>query len=136
MISLLVLLVTIGLTAAFYVRQRSSLPHSKIEAMVFACLYCISLGLALRFGGRIYPGIHFPQSPLLNALLNGNRLFVGVGYAAVLVAFVGDSLRVLVRPSSHRFAVAMNGMKWLAVALAVTISFYGFGWAILLQRLP
>ena len=136
MISLLILLSAIGLTAAYYVRQRSSLQHSNIEAMVFTCLYCISLGLALRFGGRTYPGIYLPQTPLLNSLLNGNWIFVAVGYAAVLVAFAGDALRILIRPSSQRFAVAMSGVKWLAVALAVTISFYGFGWAIVMQRLP
>jgi hypothetical protein len=107
-----------------------------MEALMFTCLYCLSLGLALRFGGRTYQGIYFPHSPFLNSLLNGNWLFVGIGYLAVLVGWVADTLRILIRPSVHGFEAAIKGVTWLAVGLAVTIALYGFSWAAIMQRLP
>lgn len=129
MFSLLVLVATIGLTVAFYFWRRSSLRHSRLKALVFTCLYCLSLALALRFGGRTYPGAYFPHSPFLNTLLNGNGLFVGVGYLAVLVAWATDTLRILFRASGDGFGAALKTVKWVAVGLAVTISLYGFSWA-------
>ena len=136
MFSLLGLLAATGLTIGFYVLRRSSLQHSRTEALAFVCLYCLSLGLALRFGGRTYPGIYFPQSPFLNSLLNGNGLFVDIGYSAVLAAWVADVLLIFFRPSNHGLEAALKGVKWLAVGLAVAIALYGFVWAAIMQRLP
>lgn len=136
MVSLLVFLGTISLTIGLYVWRRTSLKSSRAQAFVFVCLFYLSLGLALRFGGRTYPGIYFPHSPFLNSLLNGNGIFVDVGYLAVKVGWAADTLRLVVRTYVHGFKVALKGVRWLAVALAVTIALYGFYWAMILQRLP
>lgn len=136
MLSLLVLVATVGLTVAFFFWRRSSLSQSRLEALVFTCLYFISLALALRFGGRTYPGIFFPNSPFLNALLNSNGLFVGVGYNAVLTGLAAEALRILTRPSAPGLEAALKGVKWLAVGLAGTIALYGFSFAAIMQRLP
>lgn len=136
MFSLLVLVATTGLTVAFFFWRRSSLPRSRMEAFIFTCLYCLSLALALRFGGRTYPGIYFPHSPFLNSLLNGNGLFVGVGYMAVLVGWVADSLFILTRSAGRGLVTVLKAAKWLAILLATIIAFYGFFWAATLQRLP
>jgi hypothetical protein len=136
MISLLILIAALLITTAFYIWRRSSLPQARAEKFAFICLYCLTLALALRFGGRTYPGLHFPGSPLLNSLLNGNDLFVGVGYMAVLVAGAADTLLVFTRPSGRRNAEVLKGARWLAVGLAATIALYGFAWAAIMQRLP
>jgi hypothetical protein len=106
-----------------------------VDGLVFTCLYSLALGLALRFGGRTYPGVHFPESPFLNSLLNGNGLFIGVGYLAVLVALAADILRIFIRPSPRDEAV-LKGVKWAAAGLAAAIAIYGFSWAVIMQRLP
>jgi hypothetical protein len=132
MISLLVLIAAVGLTVAVYVWRR---PSSRLDSLVFVVLYCLSLGLALRFGGRTYPGIYFPNSPFLNDLLNGNGLFTGIGYDAVLVAGAVDILRVFAT-SSGRLEVILKALKWVAVGLAVMIAIFGFWSALIMQRLP
>lgn len=136
MTSLFVLVAAIGLTTAFYVWRGQAFQHSRIEAFAFICLYCFSLGLALRFGGRTYPGIYFPNSTVLNDLLNGNGLFVGIGYSAVLVAGAADTLLVFMRTTVRGVATTLGGVKWVAVALATAIALYGFYWAAIMQRLP
>ena|SRR5438046_181748 len=133
MISLLVLVAAVGLTLAVYIWRR---PRSRIEALAFICLYCLCLGLALRFGGRTYPGIFFPHSTFLNRLLNGNGLFTEIGYNAVLIAGATDALRVLTNSPGRRFEVVLKVLKWIAVVLAVTVSIFGFWSALVLQRLP
>jgi hypothetical protein len=135
--SLIGLLVATGLTAVFYVWRRPVLRRSRTEAFAFVCLYCLSLGLALRFGGRTYPGIYFPDSSFLNSLLNGNGIFTDIGYKAVVVAWAADVLRILLRPPIRSgVELALRVLKWLAVGLAVSIAIYGFVWAAKLQRLP
>ena len=121
---------------AFYVTRRLTLHHKRGEALAFTCLYCLSLGLALRFGGRTYPGIYFPESPFLNGLLNGNGLFTDIGYDSVALAWLSDVLRIFVPPQSHVFVMGLEIAKWLAVGLALAIATYGFAWAVILQRLP
>jgi hypothetical protein len=133
MIDLLMLLAAVGITLAFYVWRR---PTSRIERLAFIVLYCLSLGLALRFGGRTYPGIYFPRSPFLNSLLNGNALFTQVGYDAVFVAGVADGLRLGTASRDQRFQVALQVLKWLAVTAALVIAVFGFWCAFELQRLP
>ena len=136
MINLIILFVVISVTAAFYVLRRSSLLHSRIEKFAFICLYCVSLGLALRFGGRTYPGIYLPHSTYLNDLLNGNFLFVVIGYLAVLVAGAADTLLIISRPKVRGFAVVLKTAKFFAICLATAISLYGFWIAATMQRLP
>jgi hypothetical protein len=133
MISLLVLVAAVGLTLAVYIWRR---PTSRLWSLAFICLYCLSLGLALRFGGRTYPGIYFPHSPFLNSLLNGNGLFTDIGYDLVLVAGVADTARVLMTYSAPRFRVVLQLLKWLALMLAIIIVIFGFWFAIILERLP
>src|SRR4051812_3442472 len=133
MISLLGLVVVIGLTIAFYVWRRSSLQHSRRDALVFTCLYCLSLGLALRFGGRTYPGICFPNSSFLNGLLNGNDLFDGFGYLAVVAAGAADYFLVFTRTMVGSPTKTLKAMKWIAVSLATAIALFGFYCAAVLQ---
>lgn len=136
MTSLLALVSATCLAAAFYVWRGRRLQHSRIEAVAFICLYCLSLGLALRFGGRTYPGIHFPNSAFLNDLLNGNGLFVAIGYPAVMVAGAADMLLVFMRTTGRGLTAALKAVKWVAASLATAIALYGFYWAATLQRLP
>lgn len=136
MSDLIVLAVAICLTAMFYVWRRATLHHSLSQAIMFVALYCGSLGLALRFGARTYPGIYFSESAFLNGLLNGNGLFVSVGYSAVLVAGATDTLVTLKRPASRTAVISLAGVKRAAVCLATAISLYGFYWSAVMQRLP
>jgi hypothetical protein len=132
----MVLVAAISITTAFYVWRGQSLQHSRVEAFAFICLYCLSLGLALRFGGRTYPGIYFPNSAFLNGLLNGNGLFVDIGYSAVMVAGAADTLLVFTRTRRRGLTIALKGVKWIAASLAMVIALYGFYWAATLQRIP
>ena len=136
MFSLLVLAFVTGLTFAYSIWLRSSLQRSRRNAFVLTCLYCVSLLLALRVGGRTYPGIYFPNSGFLNALLNGNVLFTGVGYAAVLVAGTADSFLIFTRTMVGSPAKTLKVIKWIAVSLATAIALFGFYTAAVLQRLP
>lgn len=135
MFSLLVLVVVVGLTIAFCVWRRSSL-HSHKYALVFTCLYCLSLLLALRFGARTYPGIYFPNSSLLNGILNGNGLFTGIGYTAVMVAGAADYFLIFTRTMAGSPTKRLKAVKWIAVSLATAIALFGFYTAAVLQRLP
>jgi hypothetical protein len=136
MFSLLVLVTTILLTMTVYFWRRSSGTHSRSGSIFLTCLCCLDLGLALRFGGRTYPGVYFHDSLLLNSLLNDNNLFVGIGYTAVVVGWAAASLHILIRPSLQGFGTALIATKWLAFALAATIAIYGFSWAVTMQHLP
>jgi hypothetical protein len=98
-------------------------------------MWCFTLGLALRFGGRTYPGIFFPDSSLLNYLFNGVSLFVQAGYDAVAICFVAK-LAPLVLPVGKRAAAYLNTISWIAVTTATFIAIYGFYWAAVLGRLP
>lgn len=55
---------------------------------------------------------------------------------SLLVGWLADTLRILIRLSVQSAKAAMKGVKWLAVGLVVTISLYGFSWAAIIQRLP
>ncbi|WGM38216.1 hypothetical protein [Caulobacter sp. NIBR1757] len=98
-------------------------------------LCSLTLLLALRFGGRIYPGLYVPESALLNAIFNGNGLFNGIGYGLVLLGaglWLG-SLLVRMRPE---LALSLKRGGWVLLGLAGAISLYGFSWATILGRLP
>jgi hypothetical protein len=115
--------------------RRRSAPESKLEAVSFLVLWCFTLGLALRFGGRTYPGIYFPDSTVMNSLFNGVGLFEQVGYDAVAICFV-SRLAIIVLPLGNGANACMRVISWLAILLAVLIVIYGFYWAWVLERLP
>ena len=50
MASLLILVAAISLTATFFVWRRLTLQHSRIDAMAFICLYCVSLAALMHQG--------------------------------------------------------------------------------------
>lgn len=132
---LISMFVAAGLTVAFYVWRGRALARPRTNAAILACLYCLTLGIALRFGGRTYPGIYFPDSRFLNSLLNGNGLFTGIGYMAVVAAWSAEVARLLLRPSILGVDLALRMLKWAGVGLAVIIAIYGFVWAFNMQRL-
>lgn len=133
--NLLILIAAVFVTVAFYALRRSTLQHQRTDALAFVCLWCLSLGLALRFGGRTYPGIYYPNSPFLNDVLNGNGLFVSIGYSAVLIAGTATTLQIFARPVGQVPAAILISAKWVGVLLAIIISLYGFYWAAILQRI-
>lgn len=103
--------------------------------LAWIALYSFALLLALRFGGRTYPGWHFPDSAFLNSLLNGVWLFTGIGYNLVILGAGAAAMRALLpgeSPASGLFRL----VQWIAFALAVLIILYGVRWAVWTQRLP
>jgi hypothetical protein len=133
--SLLLLLAAAALTGIWALWRRRPAARSKWEAAGFLTMGCFALGLALRFGGRTYPGIYFPDSTLLNDIFNGVWLFEQLGYDAVAVFFVAR-LIPLFRQVGKRNAVYLNGIAWLALVTAALIALYGFYWAAAFGRLP
>ena len=105
--------------------------------LAWVAVYSLFLLLALRSGGRTYPGWYFPDSRFLNAVLNGNALFTQAGYDAAIIGAAAAAARILfdsgTRPRLHRL------LRWTqrtAIACAVLIACYGLAWAILMHRLP
>lgn len=90
-------------------------------------------GLALRFGGRTYPGIYFPDDAFLNGVFNGATLFTKIGYDAVAIGFVASLALVLTR-LHPRIRMILKVVVTLAIATAVAIAIYGFYWAVVLDR--
>ncbi len=102
-------------------------------------LCMLTLGLALRFCGRTYPGIYYPDSRLLNDLLNGNGLFTGVGYGLVLALGVADAVFVfLTRFQQERAAPtvmrSLIALRLGLLLLVVLIIAYGLYYAVLLYE--
>jgi hypothetical protein len=133
--SLFLLLFAVTASGVWAVWRRGFAPTSRFEAIAFLVMWCFTLGLALRFGGRTYPGIFFPNSSLLNDVFNGVGLFVQAGYDAVAICFVAE-LAPLVLPVGRRAASYLNAISWLAFTTATLIATYGFYWAAVLGRLP
>ncbi|HEY0085768.1 MAG TPA: hypothetical protein VGB65_07630 [Allosphingosinicella sp.] len=106
-----------------------------LKAWRLACVAASSIVLlyALRFGGRTYPGWYFPNSDVLNALLNGVGLFTGWGYSFVLAGAGAATLRILLGGTARR---GLKFLQWLAFTLAILIILYGAAWATYTQRLP
>lgn len=136
MFNLLLLGCVAGSAFMFYRWRGLSFPYSRVDALIFTFLYSLGLGLALRLGGRTYPGIYVPDSPFLNAVLNGNGLFVVGGYGAVLMAGAFDVARILLRPSNPRIDNLLRTITRISIWLACAIAAYGFLWAAFMQRLP
>jgi hypothetical protein len=101
--------------------------------LAWIAVYSFALLLALRFGGRTYPGWYFPDSSLLNWLLNIVRLFTDVGYSLVLIGATAAALRVWLGPRAPRI---LRFLQWTAFALVILIILYGIQWAIWTERLP
>jgi hypothetical protein len=110
----------------------------RFRQVALLLLCCTALLFALRFDARTYPGWYFPNSPLLNGLLNGSTIFTDIGYALVLVGGGAGTARLLNSdPSLRRGAIrGLAALQWLALTLAVLIFFYGLWWAIQMERLP
>lgn len=102
-------------------------------------LSMLALGLALRFCGRTYPGIYYPDSLFLNDLLNGNALFTEIGYVLVLVLGVADAAFLFLTlfrqgtlpPLITRSLIALRLGLLVLIALIVA---YGFHYAVLLYE--
>jgi hypothetical protein len=104
--------------------------------LAWIAVYSLALLLALRFGGRTYPGWYLPNSPFLNSLLNGNWLFTRIGYDLVLVGACAAAMRVLLGRKKPRASSSLRLVQWVAFGLAILIILYGVRWAIWTQRLP
>ena len=104
--------------------------------LAWIAVYSFGLLLALRFGGRTYPGWYFPDSSFLNRLLNGNWLFTGIGYGLVLVGASAAAMRVLLGGKKPLAANILRVVQWVAFALAILLILYGVRWAIWTHRLP
>ena len=105
----------------------------------FIGAYSWTLLLALRFGASTYPGLFIPDSHLLNDILNGSGIFE-IGYDLVVLAAWTDGLSFwLARrstPSSDVGSRAALITRNVCVLVATLVAFYGFYFAIVLERLP
>jgi hypothetical protein len=102
-------------------------------------LCMLALGLALRFCGRTYPGIYYPDSPLLNGLLNGNGLFTEIGYNLVLAFGVVDAAFLFLTLFRQGTAAPIVTRSLIALRLGLLvlttlIIAYGFYYAVLLHE--
>ena len=131
----MVMLVAFSASFAWAIWRRNPSRRSRIEELAFTLLLCLALGLALRFGGRTYPGIYFPESSTLNSHLNGVFLFTGIGYLSVLLTGAASVLKAITagRPKLRFF---LSFLIATALTVASIISLYGFYWAFVLERLP
>ena len=108
-------------------------PRSRWWRLAAVPLGMLALGLALRFCGRTYPGIYYPDSPFLNDLLNGNGLF-DAGIVLVLALGVADAAFVILTrfhqpapaPTATRLLVALRASL---LFLTFAIIAYGFFYA-------
>ena len=111
-------------------------PQSRWWRLAAVPLAMLALGLALRFCGRTYPGIYYPDSRFLNDLLNGNGLF-DVGFLLVLVLGVADAAFVLLTrfrtpPAAPTAIRTMVGLRAVLLLLISAIIAYGFFYAAIL----
>lgn len=101
-------------------------------------LCMLTLGLALRFFGRTYPGIYYPDSALLNGLLNGNGLFTEIGYDLVLALGVADAgfvfLTLFRQGTAPTVIRALVALRLGLLLLTILIVAYGFYYAVLLYE--
>lgn len=102
-------------------------------------LVMLTLGLALRFCGRTYPGISYPNSGFLNELLNGNGLFTEIGYDLVLALGVADAAFVLLTLFRQRQAPlsvvrSLVALRLALLALVFLIIAYGCYYAVLFRE--
>ena len=129
----LLALVALACLLAAILLRRPSWPELARLAVIAA--WSFALLLALRFGGRTYPGFWFPDSLVLNRLLNGNRLFTSFGYDLVLIATIAAAIPVVQTPLRRGEPMARM-VKWVAIGLAASIAIYGFAVAEWLHRMP
>src|SRR3954469_11528062 len=93
--------------------------------------------LALRFCGRSYPGWYFPNSNVLNGLLNDTIIFTVIGYDLVIVGAAAALARIYTSPSGGaKLRRSLRAVKATALALVVAIICYGIWWAAAMERLP
>jgi hypothetical protein len=104
-------------------------------------VWMFALGMALRICGRTYPGIHYPDSELLNHVFNGNRLFTWYGYNMVLALGLADAAFVFLSrfgsgETPHNIVRALTAVRAALLALILLIIGYGFLIAVELGRFP
>jgi membrane protein YdbS with pleckstrin-like domain len=110
-------------------------PRSRWWRLAAVPICVLALGLALRFCGRTYPGIYYPDSPFLNSLLNGNALF-NAGVVLTLALGVADAAFVF-RTRFHQPATPSTATRVLVTLRAVllllifAIIAYGFYYAVI-----
>lgn len=102
-------------------------------------LTMLALGLAMRFCGRTYPGIYYPDSQFLNDFLNGNGLFTEIGYDLVLALGVADAAFVFLTlfrqaTATPLFTRSLIALRLGLLALIALIIAYGFYYAVLLYE--
>ncbi len=100
-------------------------------------LMMLALGLALRFCGRTYPGIHYPNSRFLNELLNGVGLFKTIGYGLVLAFGLVDAAVVLLSDFRQQqlapvFVRSFSALRLVLLTLILLVIAYGFYYAVIL----
>lgn len=114
-------------------------PRSRWWRLAATPLGMLALGFALRFCGRTYPGIYFPDSPFLNDLLNGSGLFTGVGYLLVFVLGVSDLVFVFLtlfrtQATAHSATKPLVALRVVLLFLTLAIIAYGFFHAVILYE--
>lgn len=132
--NLYLLLLMTFLICAWALWARRSPRRGRAETVAFAILCSLWLGLALRFGARTYPGLHFSNNAELNNLFNGGILFTTVGYLAVGIAFL-TYIGMAITNVHGVLRTFLTILFLIAMLVAVLITIYGFYWAILLGRL-
>jgi hypothetical protein len=104
-----------------------------------AAAYSSTLLLALRFGGRTYPGVWMGKSGLLNVIFNGSDMFWFAYYCVVLGALSDGAAVLLQRGSTPAMLIGAriaSTVRILSLGVAVVVALYGFTFAIILLRLP
>ena len=100
-------------------------------------LVMLALGLGLRFCGRTYPGIYYPNSRFLNELLNGSGLFTEIGYGLVLAFGLADAAFVFLtvfrqRQSAPSVVRSLGALRLALFVLVLLIIAYGCFYAVIL----
>lgn len=120
-------------------KQNRASQHRITFRVVLIAAYAWTLILALRFGARTYPGVWMGTPGALNDVFNSSQIFE-TGYGFVAAAALADLLSVLLArgstPSSGIAVRVASITRNMLLLLAALVAFYGFYFAIVLERLP
>jgi len=135
----MVILAVFALVLWLFRKQTWASAHPIAFKVALILAYSWTLLLALRFGARTYPGLFVPKSETLNNIFNSGQIF-GTAYDLVVVAAPTDGLSFFLarrsRPTSQIAVRAALITRNLCLLLATLGAFYGFYFAIILERLP